>query len=119
MRTQLNGDRDRLAEAIADLERLGAAADVKQRMVELDAKVETVMTAHAALSRSTRAWAQFSTLRLWHFTVTDDPTIEAYRSELQRFIESSREEIDPLRIRAANALREVGTFRWTSHLLHH
>lgn len=118
VRTQLNGDRDRLAEAIADLERLVAAADVKQRMVELDAKVETVMTAHAALSRSTRAWAQFSTLRLWHFTVTDDPTIEAYRSELQRFIESSREEIDPLRVRAANALREVGTFRWTSHLLH-
>lgn len=118
VRTQINGDRDRLAHSVADLERLTRAPDVKQRMKELDARVDAVTSAHAALSESTRTWAQYSTLRLWHFTVTDDPTIEAYREELTRFIESSREEIEPLRLRASNAVRKVGRYGWTSQLRH-
>jgi hypothetical protein len=118
VRTQINGDRHRLADAVADLERLALAADVKRRMNELDSKVDAVRSAHAALSESTRTWAQYSTLRLWHFTVTDDPTIGAYRHELQMFIESSREEIEPLRIRASNALQQVNQYRWTSVVRH-
>jgi len=118
VRTQISGDRDRLADAVVELERLVLARDVKQRMKELDSKVDAVRSAHAALTESTRAWAQYSTLRLWHFTVTDDPTIEAYRQQLQMFIESSREEIEPLRMRASNALGQVSSYRWTSVVRH-
>lgn len=118
VRTQINGDRDRLADAVAALERLASARDVKQRMTELDSKVEAVTSAHAALSESTRTWAQYSALRLWHFTVTSDPTLAAYREELQLFIESSRVEIEPLRFRAANAVEHAAKYRWTSVARH-
>lgn len=118
VRTQINGDRDRLAAAVADLERLAIAPDLKQRMNKLDSKVDAVGSAHAALSESTRTWAQYSALRLWHFTVTGDPTMEAYRQELQSFIEHSREEIEPLRIRTSNAVRQFTSHRWTSVARH-
>jgi hypothetical protein len=118
VRTQINGDRDRLAAAVADLERLAVARDLKQRMKELDSKVDAVRSAHAALTESTRTWAQYSALRLWQFTVTGDPTIEAYRHELQTFIESSHEEVKPLRIRASNALRQITVHRWSSRARH-
>jgi len=118
VRTQINGDRDRLAAAVADLAQLAVARDLKQRMKVLDSKVDAVGSAHAALSESTRTWAQYSALRLWHFTVTGDPTIEAYRQELLSFIEHSREEIEHSRIRASNAVRQITNYRWTSVARH-
>jgi len=118
VRTQINGDRDRLAAAVADLERLAVSRDLKQRMKELDSKVDAIRSAHAALTESTRTWAQYSALRLWQFTVTGDPTIEAYRQELQTFIESSHEEVKPLRVRASNALRQITEHRWSSRARH-
>ncbi len=118
VRTQINGDRDRLAAAVDDLERLAVAPDLKQRMKELDRKVDAVRSAHAALCESTRTWAQYSALRLWHFTVTGDPTVEAYRQEIQTFIENSHEEVEPLRINASNAVRQITKYRWTSLARH-
>ena len=75
LRTQIHGDRDRLASAIAGLERLAQSKDVSQRVKEVEARFDAVTTAHAALCESSRAWAQYSTLRLWHLTVVDDPTL--------------------------------------------
>ena len=118
VRTQINGDRDRLTAAVADLERLAVARDLKHRMKDLDPKVDAVRNAHAALTESTRTWTQYSTLRLWHFTVTGDPTIEAYRQELQMFIQSSHEQVEPLRIRASKALRQITEYRWRSRARH-
>lgn len=118
VRTQIHGDRDRLSHAIADLEQLASAPDVKERMKELDSKVDAVRSAHVALSESTRTWAQYSALRLWHFTVTGDPTLEAYRAELHLFIKSSRNEIEPLRLRASAAVSQVAKYRWTSMARH-
>lgn len=118
VRTQINGDRSRLSAAVTDLERLAVARDLKQRMTELDSKVDAVTRAHAALTESTRTWAQYSALRLWHFTVTGDPTTEAYRHELQAFIESSHESVEPLRGRALGALRQAAQFQWNSRARH-
>jgi hypothetical protein len=118
VRTQIHGDRDRLAASVADLEQLAAAPNVKHRIKELDAKVEAVMGAHAALTESTRTLAQFSALRLWHFTVIGDPTLEEYRLEFEAFVESSSDAIDPLRVRASKALQRFNEHRWTARARH-
>ncbi len=118
VRAQINGDRDRLVAAVEDLERLAVARDLKQRMKDLDSRVDAVRSAHAALTESTRTWAQYSALRLWHFTVSADPTIEAYRQELKTFIESSHEDVKPLRVRASNALGQLTEARWTARARH-
>lgn len=118
VRTQLNGDRDRLSAAVADLERLAAARDLKTRLKDIDAKVEAVQLAHAALTESTRSWAQYSALRLWQFTVIGEPALEAYRKELQVFIESSKKEIEPLRVRSSEAVGKLAQYRWTARVRH-
>lgn len=118
VRTQLNGDRDRLAAAVAELEQVSAARDLKTRLKDVDAKVEAVQHAHAALTESTRSWAQYSALRLWQFTVIGEPSLEAYRHELQAFIESSKKEIEPLRVRASEAVGRLAQYGWTARLRH-
>jgi hypothetical protein len=118
VRTQINGDRDRLKAAVVQLERLAAAPDVKQRRNELGTKVADVLNAHAALSQSTRTWAQYSALRLWHFTVSGDPTLEAYQEELQAFMAGSRQELEPLRARTLDALRAIAQHGWKSAVRH-
>ncbi|MDW3214768.1 MAG: hypothetical protein R8G01_12260 [Ilumatobacteraceae bacterium] len=117
-RKQLRGDRRRLVDAVTELERAVAAKNVKTRLNDIESRVYAVTSAHAALSESTRTWAQFSALRLWHFTVTDDKTLEAYRDELHTFIESSRNEIEPLRERASAACSQLGEHRWTAKVRH-
>lgn len=118
VRTQIHGDRDRLQAAIADLEVLSTAPDVKHRLKELDARVDAVRNTHAALYDSTRTWAQFSALRLWHFTVAGDPSLEAYREELERFMLASREDLEALRSRTSTALQRLPEHRWTSFARH-
>lgn len=118
MRKQLHGDRGRLADAVTELERAVATKNVKTRLNDLDPRVHAVMSAQFALGESTRMWAQFSALRLWHFTVTDDNTLEAYHDELRTFLEVSRNEMVPLRQRAAAALGQLGEHRWTAKVRH-
>jgi len=118
IRAQINGDRDRLAAAVADLEQLAVARDLKKRKKEIDSRIDAVQRAHAALTESTRAWAQYSTLRLWHFNVTGDPTLEAYRQNLQTLIETSHHQVEPLRVRAEQAARRLATATWTARARH-
>lgn len=117
LRTQIHGDRDRLASAVAELEALAKSTDVSQRVKEVERKLATVTNAHAALRESSRAWAQFSTLRLWHLTVVEDPTLAAYRSDLEQLISSIHNELEPLRERTENALRQLPDATWKSRLL--
>ena len=118
VRTQINGDRDRLAGAVVELEQLVVKRDLKHRSKALTGNVAAVRDAHAALTESTRTWAQYSALRLWHLTVSGDPTTEAYRQELQTFIQSAHKQVRPLRIRAVRALRQIPEYRWKDRVLH-
>lgn len=70
------------------------------------------------MPRSANRPARGPSTRRWHFTVANEPTLKAYRDELRSFIESSRDEIEPLRQRASAALGQLGQHRWTTKVRH-
>lgn len=116
LRTQINGDRDRLTSAVARLEALAESKDATQRRKEVEQKVRAVLLAHESLRESSRAWAQFSTLRLWHFTVIDDPSLEGYRQQVHELIDTTHASIEPLHERTERALLRFPQVHWRSRL---
>lgn len=112
VRAQIRGDRQRLEQTVRELERAVKERDLKSRESEVTAQVTKVLAAYTALSRSTRAWVQYSSLRLWHLTVADDPTLDSYRDELLSFVAESEGTIGPLGERARAAIDAVLDSRW-------
>lgn len=118
IRTQIQGDRQRLSEVVTELELAVRKADIAARVPEALTKVQEVSSAYAALSESTRAWVQFSGLRLWHFTTTNEPALEAYRRELEQFIRDSHHTIGDLGERATDAALKLDEARWYRRVQH-
>lgn len=112
VRAQIRGDRQRLEQTVRGLERAVTVGDLKSRDSEVEAEVKKVLAAYTALSRCTRAWVQYSSLRLWYLTVTDDPTLDSYRDELLTFVAESEGSIGPLGERARASIDAVLDTRW-------
>lgn len=107
VRKQIHGDRSRFEEDVRELEIDLSAKSVKVRSEKLEEDVEALRRDHALLTESTRTWIQFSALRLWRFTVSQDSTLPEYRLELQKFLADSQRHMEPLRSRAVKAIEDA------------
>lgn len=109
----VDADRQRLRDAVGKLDAL-SRDKVKARTRQITDAVNEVRAAHHAYVRSCRSWVQYSTLHLWHLTVTDDPTLPQYEDQLRSFIEDSRS-LRETGLQALAALDVAAEFRRLLH----
>lgn len=113
--TAVNADRRRLEDALTALENL-AGASVGTRNRQVEAATENVIARYRDYADSCHSWVRFASLRLWHLTIIDDPSLRSYTQQLHGFIDDAGN-LRSRQRRLNDALDRIGDFSELVHFI--